>query len=1125
MRRLLETAVGAYFLGCCFFGASVLCAQTTAVESLDLDGDTLGDVWEFRYGQELVAGEDTDGDGQSNVREANAGTDPLDPNDYAASFTWRLDSEEMWVYWPSIRGKRYQVYLNDSLDEENWVSAGEPVEGTGDPLSTRFRIYQGERLRGSLNMDTWYGINLWGLDYFQEQAAYPDQPSEREWVEGFDLPDSGDEDFFRRFYGYVIPPVSGDYRFWIASDDYSQLYLSNEESELNKVLICEVDEWVGYREFDELPGQQSAWISLDAGRAYFIEAIMLDWGWGDHISVAWEGPGMERQVIGGEYLSPVSYNPEDNVLMNDRHFIRIGIEDQDSDADGASDWEELQLGFDPKNPRSQMADEDDGAYLAASLASTNRVSVIAYDESASESEDDYAVFRFYRTGNLDPITVNYAIGGSAQVGEDYASLSGSVAFALGQREAFVWVRPVSDAFGESTESVSLSLVDDEAYDPGDGPTDASIYIDDAEPVSEFYIASLRPPASAAQSLASGTVSLHLSPYGNHGMLALQFSNLSSDEFAGEILQVLEASETGIREVPLGQFKGEHWHFATTDGYDAVSLLEALEAGEVMVRLSSSGFPGGELEGVFALATGSLEMPLPAAPPAVDLENLTAEAASRFLQQATFGPTMTDIEHLQSIGIEAWLDEQAALPFTSHLSYVQAVENTGQDVYQVHRRSAWIDRSLHAPDQLRQRVAFALSEIFVISERNSGLEGAPMGMAHYYDQLGEHAFGNFRDLLETVSLSPMMGQYLSSLRNAKADPEAGTRADENYAREVMQLFSIGLNELHPDGSYKLGVDAQPINTYDQTDVSEMAKVFTGWSYRRTSDESWTFWWGDYDPYSPMEVYHEFHDDSEKVIVGDVVIPANQGGDEDMRIALDALFHHPNVGPFIAKALIQRLVTSNPSPGYIYRVGQVFNDDGNGVRGNLLAVVRAVLTDWEARSSVPSEYPGFGKLREPLVRVIHAWRLFEASSASNLYLFWGLDSDLGQSPLRSPTVFNFYDPAFSLSGTIADAGLVAPEFQITNESTTMSYGNFVYALANGWHGGEEDHIDLNMSSLETLAANPASLADYLNIVLMAGRMSDEIRSSIIAVMEAENDVATRVQRAVHLLLLSPAFAVER
>ena len=448
------------------------------------------------------------------------------------------------------------------------------------------------------------------------------------------------------------------------------------------------------------------------------------------------------------------------------------------------------------------------------------------------------------------------------------------------------------------------------------------------------------------------------------------------------------------------------------------------------------------------------------------------AASRFLFQAGLGGSMEDIERLALAGdYEAWIDEQAALPMTDVLSNVIAI-NEEEFQYFItqtdaegnpnrpenyfgpwfkHFSYAWWDNVAKAPDQLRYKVANALSQLFVVSHNNTDLGNHGEAMGAYYDLLLRRSFGNFRDLLGDVTFSPSMGFYLSHLNNPKTDPTRNQEPDENFAREIMQLFTIGLNELNMDGSLKLDNSGQAIPTYDNSDIRGLARVFTGlgggdlndkikMEYPNARIEFGTELYG-IDRTIPMQMYDSEHEPGEKNIVGDYTIPAGQSGLQDIQEALDHLFNHPNVPPFISRQLIQRMVKSNPSPAYIERVANVFVDNGQGVRGDLLAVIKAILLDQEARSCEFILDPAQGQLREPLLRHTHIIHALPNDSPSGN--FWkdpqSLFDRTKQAPQTSPTVFNFYNPNFTPAGEISEQGLVAPEFGILDSETSIGYAN--------------------------------------------------------------------------------------
>ena len=541
------------------------------------------------------------------------------------------------------------------------------------------------------------------------------------------------------------------------------------------------------------------------------------------------------------------------------------------------------------------------------------------------------------------------------------------------------------------------------------------------------------------------------------------------------------------------------------------------------------------------SSGPAPAPVPAPAPSpgpspAPLPPPSADEASRFLMQSTFGPSETEIARVQSLGFSGWIDEQFSFVPSKHLPYVQANYSLllfgGNFAFM--QDSFW-QQAIPAPDQLRQRVKFALSQIVVVSAESGTIATASDGLANYIDLLGEHAFGNYRTLLEAVATSPMMGIYLSHLRNQKADPVTGRVPDENFAREVMQLFSIGLTEINLDGTPKL-VNGQPVETYTNADITGLARVFTGWSWaaQDTSNASFN---GGGTAYTdrilrPMQPYPQFHETGIKTFLN-VTIPANTSAQASLTIALDTLFNHPNLCPFIGRQLIQRLVTSNPSSAYTARVSAACANNGAGVRGDMKAIVRAILLDAEARSSAGLADPQFGKLREPVLRLSQWARCFGATSASGNWQIRNLDSaatSLGQQPLRAPSVFNFYRPGYVPASTaIAAAGLVAPEFQITGETSVAGYTNFMQAaISSGVGVGRE--VRAAYTNELAVADDADALIDRVNRCLMAGTMGtqqrQEIRDAVNAIaVTAPNGRANRVYTAVLLTMASPEYLVQK
>jgi uncharacterized protein (DUF1800 family) len=457
---------------------------------------------------------------------------------------------------------------------------------------------------------------------------------------------------------------------------------------------------------------------------------------------------------------------------------------------------------------------------------------------------------------------------------------------------------------------------------------------------------------------------------------------------------------------------------------------------------------------------------------------SAKAAARFLIQAAFGPdqdsaadadiTPENVETLMGMTFEAWIDDQ----FTRPIGYIQPYVTwalqyaNAMELYGNYKEHSWWSRAMgvpklrpdsptdQLPDPLRQRVAFALSEILVTSDRPETLAVDFEGMANYYDIFEEHAFGNYLDILKKVAMHPVMGVYLSHLGNQKANPALKIHPDENFAREIMQLFTIGLWELNTDGTRKTHPAGhpnagQPIPTYSNADITELARVFTGLTWY----DSLAFNPNNLingDRLHPMKIYDAYHDCEAKTLLGGLSIPARTpsagslgtAGTADINEAVTNLFNHPNVGPFIGKLLIQRFVTSNPSHDYIGRVAAKFNNNGSGARGDLKAVIKAILLDPEARDPVMMDLPTFGKLREPFLRVVNLARAFNAASTSGFYPLDQFYIDHLQDPQNSPSVFNFFLPGHSPPGPVTQMGLVAPEFQILNASSAITGANYFF-----------------------------------------------------------------------------------
>lgn len=541
-------------------------------------------------------------------------------------------------------------------------------------------------------------------------------------------------------------------------------------------------------------------------------------------------------------------------------------------------------------------------------------------------------------------------------------------------------------------------------------------------------------------------------------------------------------------------------------------------------------------------------------------------AHRFLGQASFGATPALVENVQKVGYANWIDAQ--FDTTIAASHVATVDASTAQLRTDKARSqdigyTWWTHAVKDPAQLRQRVAYALSQIFVVSTVDTTLGENSRMVASYMDMLTQRSAGTYRELLEGVALHPAMGIYLSSLQNRKEDPLSGRIPDENFAREVMQLFSIGLYMLNDDGSLKLS-NGLPVETYTPDDVRGLAKVFTGWSWHRpvgNSAEWWRCFWAttgcndvSEQTTQPMTAYADMHSTSEKRFLG-VTIPAQSTADpaQSLRIALDRLAAHPNTAPFISRQLIQRLVTSNPSPEYIGRVTAVFRRSN----GNLKAVVKAILLDEEARTPLVSgvSMATYGKVREPVLRITQLLRAVPHSSAMYTSLqsarspapfYHAANTDdpayaLGQSPMRSPSVFNFYRPGYKPPRSqLGSLNLVAPEMQITNETSVLGYANFVATILDeGWgetnaQTGKPD-IQFDLTSLQSLddgsdAARPQRLVDEAARRLLGSTLSADLNERVVTAIgtmprTSEQQRRRRAAAAIAFVALTPSYIVQQ
>jgi uncharacterized protein (DUF1800 family) len=585
-------------------------------------------------------------------------------------------------------------------------------------------------------------------------------------------------------------------------------------------------------------------------------------------------------------------------------------------------------------------------------------------------------------------------------------------------------------------------------------------------------------------------------------------------------------------VPVGAYS------ITLNGSGFVPGAQAINGGTPMpttfissTRLTASGYTFPVQEGWKipivvknpdpGSATSTDVISVVVAPPAKP-HVLGANVAAHFLDQAAFGPDFVTLDHLETIGLEEYLKEQFAAPISPYPDPV----TTGFGINQVQAR--FFTNAVHGQDQLRQRVAFALGQIFVVSAIE---ENTPTQLVPYLGILQKDAFANFRTLMKDVTLSPTMGEYLDMRNNDKADPTRDTRANENYARELMQLFTIGLSQLNLDGTFKLDAAGNPIPTYDQTIIQNFAKVYTGWTYPTKpgavlQKHNPAYYIG------PMVPFESNHDMTSKTLLNGLELPAGQSAVQDLEAALDDIFNHPNVGPFIGKQLIQHLVSSNPSPAYVARVASVFNDNGSGVRGDLQAVIRAILLDPEARqgdngpfAGGPASPPG-AHLREPVFVVASILRGLGAlvNDTNNLT---ALAANLGQTLFLPPTVFNYFAPGYQIPAALtAGTVLLGPEFQLDSPSNAIARFNMVNTMIYGSLG---NGAVIDVTPFSNLGGNPPALVDAVSLTFMYGQMPPKMQTALLGAINAIPGTTAaankaRAQAAIYLALSSSYYNVE-
>ncbi len=828
-------------------------------------------------------------------------------------------------------------------------------------------------------------------------------------------------------------------------------------------------------------------------------------------------------------------------------FYRVAAGELDTDFDGASDWVERQLeGYDPNNDDSFSTGQDDlvGVLEWIAQLQAGNFSSLTSSAVATEKEGGLASITYTRSGSLTrPFTLFFNTSGVAHTTKSAApagswrfknasgvEITGGLTIPPGAESVVLQIEAVLNTKPEVPRYLTVGA-------NGSSLGTTVTLTDAANTIANqsLLVASLR-PRSGVTTLGSGQGTIRLQGDNDASVIAVNFSNLSSPTTSTQ-LQTLSGAI--IQSVPPFNYAGQPWSIRATQAFATdQAVLDALLSGSFELCVFTQNNVGGEISGQFQEVAGSPGFVAP--PTAEPIATLTGAELDRdivrFLSQATGGPTTADIDSLRAAiaaksgdriaAYTEWIDAQIALPATLMLPYSKAADNQrafldaepvlfgGRNT----RHGYWM-LLRHAPDQLRKRVSFALHQILVTSMANAAVKSYSQGAAHYFDTLQAGAFGSYSTLLNSVTLHPIMGEYLSHLKNQKEQLDANGNIvafpDENYAREIMQLFSIGLFELHPDGTLKLDASGLPIPTYTQTDIAELARVFTGLSYSRYTLSTnpngnlanTDFFRPERNPQytrsnasyvNPMIFFDDYRDTGSKNWLG-IQIPAGLTGPQNLTAVHDRLATHPSTAPFIATRLIQRMVTANPSRGYVYRIATAFAD----ANGNLNNTIRAILLDPEARNpSVINSSVSVGRVRDPILRYLAFLRAFDVKTqleladlttygypATELSKFPAgatrlrlreLDTLIEQSPYLAPSVFNWYRPDYTPpAGPLAQNGLVSPELQIHNEFTTYRANNLLWTLINNPNGEEGEPVETPDPStiIDPHASKYTSLSDNL------------------------------------------------
>lgn len=1048
---------------------------------------------------------------------------------------------------------------------------------------------------GSITREVWLDLPGYRMDDLINDERYPNNPDIVDTVDSFDLPRNWADYYGTRTRGYLIAPVTGDYQFYVSANDYARVSINTTSESFDGLQqIINSEGYSNYLQWNRREDQASAPIRLNAGQAYPIELLHREKNGGDHAVLAWKQPGSDEiQIITGNFLSPAVEAPpaSDNLIVIAPEDVTQRWPQNTFDLRGRA----IDRNYGPESLKTRWEQVFGPGTLSFSSTADLETNVHApvpgeYIVRLSASDGSEEVFDEMtitveaalstRTGAATRSTFTEISGdrvvhlvsnekfpnaadsrkplpqldtetnsdgdkyGTLVTGFIHPPVSGTYRFSVtGDDWVELWLSPDETAARKAMICFTPSATDQYEWDKyPEYQTSTEIELDADK---KYYIEIRHKEHSWRDHFAVAW----LRPDQDE-MTIIQGAYLSPlDE--DTVVDSPEIAVLGDKTITIniGDTFNDPGFFAVNSNRQSINdqvvvtnHINTEIAGSYAVRYQvvnpSTGFAETVVRTVNVVAAESRPAvyPDPSCRPPLMIEwdepepgLITDEAASRFLAQATFGPTKQDIARVQEIGYEAWIDEQMEVSPSYHLDQMLALRPALDELdyrpYSDERLVTWWTSAISAPDQLRQRVAFALSEIVVLSDKNTfGRIG--LATANYYDILVRNSFGSYEQILQEVTVNPLMGEYLTMLRSDKASP------DENYAREIMQLFSIGLIMLNPDGTPLCDVNGHNIPTYDNELIIELARAFTGWTYGGSERFDYSPYGGT-DYFAPMVPFDEHHDFGEKTLTGGFTLPQGLLPTEDLRRSVKHFADHPNVGPFIGYRLIQRLTTSNPSPGYIYRVAKTYDDDGNGVRGNLGAVVKAILLDPEARDPEAYGRTHFGKLREPIIRLTHLLRSFEADTSSNPPLFGrypirNTTSAFAQSPMQAPSVFNFFLPEYAPPGEIMDHGLVAPEFATTTEITTVDTANYLHETI-----GEDvplwwrysTNIRPNLSSLASIASDSNAVLEELDILLMSGSMTAETRAIVKTTIDSIDDPEERVETALKLLISSPEFSIQK